>query len=124
MKEKVLNFYKKYHIYYIILIAGFYCIQLLLYETSKIISTDWHVINMKIDDLIPFCKYFIVFYFTYYFFPPIQLYLMSYNDKRKFYKILISVLLSIMVSNICFWVYQVKMIRPEIDGFMEWIKGH
>ena len=129
MKEKVLNFYKKYHIYYILLIAGFYCIQLLLYETSKIISTDWHVINMKIDDLIPFCKYFIVFYFTYYFFPPIQLYLMSYNDKRKFYKILISVLLSIMVSNICFWVYQVKMIRPEIVGddffsfLVRWIYG-
>lgn len=129
MKEKFWGFYKKYNICYILLILAFYCIQLLLYETSKIISTDWHVIDMKIDELIPFCKYFIVFYFTYYFFPPIQLYLMSYNDKRKFYKILISVLLSIIVSNICFWVYQVKMVRPEITGndffssLVRWIYG-
>ena len=54
---------------------------------------------------------------------------MSYNDKRKFYKVLISVLLSIMVSNICFWIYQVKMIRPEIEGndffssLVRWIYG-
>ena len=39
-------------------LAALYYGKLLMYKASHRINTDWHIIDMKIDDLIPFCKYF------------------------------------------------------------------
>ena len=125
MKEKLVYYYKKLHIWYILLIASLYCIKLLMYMMSSKINNDWHIINMKVDDLIPFCKYFIFFYFTYYWFPPLQLWIISFQDKRKFYRMLISAAITCVACNIVFLCYQVKMIRPIIIGndlFDNWVK--
>lgn len=125
MKAKLIYYFKKYHVFYILLIAAFYYGKLIMYKISNRINPDYHYINMKIDDLIPFCKYFMFFYFTYYYFPQIQLYFVSFVDKRKFYRLLISASLACVFANICFLIYQVKMIRPEIVGndlFDQWVK--
>ena len=87
MKEKFKIIYDKYHLKYLLLIAALYGGKLILYELSNVFNTNWHLIDMKIDDYIPFCKYFLIFYFTYYFYPPLILYYMSYTDKRKFYRL-------------------------------------
>lgn len=116
MKEKFIEFYKKYHIHYLLLIAFLYALKLIMYELSNTITTNYHTINMKIDNLIPFCKYFIIFYFTYYWFTPLALYLTSYSNKRKFFKLIFSTTITCVLANIVFQIYQVKMIRPEITG--------
>lgn len=124
-KEKFIYYFKKYHIFYLLLVAALYFGKLLLYKTTNSINTNYHYINMKIDDLIPFCKYFMFFYFTYYWYPQLQLYLISYTDKRKFYRMLIAASITCIAANICFLIYQVKMIRPEITGndpFDLWVK--
>jgi len=117
--------YEKYHLKYLLLIALLYGGKLILYELSNVINTNWHLIDMKIDGYVPFCKYFLIFYYTYYFYPPLLLYLMSYADKRKFYRLLIACAIACVIANICFALYQVKMIRPEIVGndiFDIWLK--
>lgn len=115
-KKKFFYYFKKYHIEYMLLIILLYLIKLILYETSSLINSDYSIITMKIDSLIPFCKYFILFYTTYYWFPILQLYLLSYANKRKFYRLLIAIGISCLIANVIFWIYQVKMIRPEITG--------
>lgn len=125
MKEKLLNYYKKYNIQYLLIIGFLYALKLIMYELSNTINTSYHTINMKIDSLIPFCKYFIIFYFTYYWFTPFVLYLTSFSNKRKFYKLIISTIITCVLANIVFLTYQVKMIRPEITGndlFDLWVK--
>lgn len=125
MKEKVIYWYKKLHIGPALLIAALYYGKLMMYKMSNRINTDWHIIDMKIDDLIPFCKYFMFFYFTYYWFSQVQLWFVSYADKRKFYRMLIAAAITCVACNICFLCYQVKMIRPEITGndpFDLWVK--
>lgn len=124
-KEKFIYYFKKYHIWYALLVAALYYGKLLMYKASNRINPDYHIIDMKIDDLIPFCKYFMFFYFTYYWFTQLQMYLVSYANKRKFYRMLIAAAASCVIANICFLIYQVKMIRPEITGndpFDLWVK--
>lgn len=125
MKNQIIYYYKKYHLFYIILIASLYLGKIIIYNTSAAISANYHTFEMQIDTIIPFCKYFIVFYFTYYWFPPVALYLLSYTDKKKFYRIFFSIIASCIIANICFLIYQVKMVRPEIAGndfFDMWVK--
>lgn len=125
IKEKLIYYFKKYHIWYALLVAALYYGKLLMYKASNRINPDYHIIDMKIDDLIPFCKYFMFFYFTYYWFTQLQMYLVSYGDKRKFYRMIIAAAISCVIANICFLIYQVKMIRPEITGndpFDLWVK--
>ena len=110
------SFYEKYHIKYVLLIALLYALKYLFYQISTAINTDYHTINMAIDDMIPFCKYFLIFYVSYYVFPELLLWQISYTDKRKFYRLLISISIACFICCICFCIYQVKMIRPEIVG--------
>lgn len=116
MKLSEKEWFKKLHVKYFIIIFFFYCLKGVLYETSKNVSTNYHFIDMEIDNLIPFCKYFILFYITYYFSPPIQLYYISYKDKNKFYRLVISGVISVIIANICFLCYQTKFIRPVVEG--------
>lgn len=116
MKTSSKEWFEKLHVKYFIIIFFLYVLKGVLYETSKTISTDWHLINMEIDDMIPFLKYFILFYIPYYFSPPIQLYYISYKDKNKFYRLVISGALAVIIANICFLCYQTKFIRPEVEG--------
>ena len=71
---------------------------------------------MELDNVIPFCEFFILFYIPYYFSPPIQLYYISYKDKNKFYRLVISGAIAVIIANICFLFYQTKFIRPEVEG--------
>jgi membrane-associated phospholipid phosphatase len=116
IKEKVLWVWNKLNVWAMLGVAGLYYGKLMMYKASNRINTDFHTINMAIDDMIPFCKYFLIFYVSYYWFPELLLWLLSYVDKRKFYRLLISISIACLICNICFAIYQVKMIRPEVIG--------
>jgi len=125
IKEKAIWIWNKFNVWAMLWVAALYYGKLMMYKASNRINTDWHIIDMKIDDLIPFCKYFMFFYFTYYWFSQLQLWLVSLGDKRKFFRMLIAAAITCVVCNICFLCYQVKMIRPEITGndpFDLWVK--
>ena len=125
MKEKIKYWYNKLCVWPALLVAGLYFGKLLMYKASNRINTDWHTINMGIDDLIPFCKYFVFFYFTYYWFSQLQLWIVSLGDRRKFYRMIISAAITCVLCNIVFLCYQVKMVRPELVGndfFTDWVR--
>lgn len=124
-KEIIKKFYFKFNVFAMLVVAALYFGKLWLYRATCRINTDYHIINMKIDELIPLCKYFAFFYFTYYWFSTLQLWIISFFDKKKFYRLIIAIAVACIISNIIFLCYQVKMIRPEVVGdnfFSRWVR--
>ena len=111
-KEKVIFWFKKL-VWPALLVAALYYGKLMMYRASNRINTDWHYINMGIDDLIPFCEYFAFFYLTYYWFSQLQLWIVGVADRRKFYRMIIAAAITCFACNLVFLCYQVKMARPE-----------
>lgn len=68
---------------------------------------------MTIDNKIPFIKYFVIFYYTYYFLPIVLLWLVSFKDKKKFYICLSSIFVCCFISNLIYSIYNVKSVRPD-----------
>ena len=83
--SKLYAFLKRAHIFYLFLAIMLYMVKLLMYNISSSINPNGHIWNMTIDNKIPFIKYFVIFYYTYYFLPIVLLWLVSFKDKKKFY---------------------------------------
>lgn len=116
--KKIYNFIIKTHVIYLLIPIGIYLFKAQLYHFNRVHGTDnYHVVNMKIDDIIPFCKYFAVFYVSYYWLPQFMLWVLSFYDKKKYWILTISFALSCVLANVFFYFYNVKMdLRATVDG--------
>jgi len=110
------KFLIKFNIYYLIFAILLYFIKAMLYVVCASIDVKPHYIHMAIDDKIPFIKYFFVFYFTYYFLPQILLWLLSFYDKRKYFRVFIAFSIACLLSYVVFCFYNVVMIRQPGYG--------
>lgn len=106
--------FEKYNGKYFLISLGLTLFSAALYFITMKISTDYHYINMAIDDKIPFIKYFVVFYVLYFVMPTLAPYMLSFFNKRKFYRLQIASLVVVIISNIVYHVYQVKMVTHVI----------
>ena len=112
-KKSFKEWFIKSHLIFLILAIGLYIMKAILYFSIKEIPVEIHHFHMRIDELIPFCKYFYVFYVSYYVVPEILLWSLSFHDKNKFWNLFIAVAIANVIACICFVIYQVQMIRPE-----------
>lgn len=110
-ETKFYHFCKQKHLFYLLFAIILYLFQALFYKLSTIINSNGHVIDMEIDKHIPFIKYFFIFYFMYYFMPELILWIISFKDKRKYWRCFISMAIIIVVSNIFYMCFQIQMIR-------------
>ncbi|MDE7105861.1 MAG: phosphatase PAP2 family protein [Anaeroplasmataceae bacterium] len=101
----------KYHLLYLIIPFALWGIKALLYNIVIWIGPDTTTFHFAIDDKIPFIKYFFPFYFSYYFFPPLALWWLSFYNKKKYWILFESLLLSVAVSFIFYCSFNVVMIR-------------
>ena len=112
MKEnKFTAWIKKTHLVYLLIAVALYLIKALLYFSIAKIPVPIHQFHMKIDEYIPFIKYFYVFYVAYYVTPEIFLWALSFYNKKKYWKLVIAVCAANIFCCICFVVYQVQMVR-------------
>ncbi|MGM9971695.1 MAG: phosphatase PAP2 family protein [Anaeroplasmataceae bacterium] len=114
--KKIKAFFIKYNILFLILPILFYACQGILYTLLPLINSNGHYIGLSIDNKIPVIDVFVIFYYIYYFFPILLIWLVSFKDKKKSYRMIIS---SFVVGTLCyifFCFYQVQMIRPEITS--------
>lgn len=111
--SKLYAFLKRAHIFYLFLAIMLYMVKLLMYNISASINPNGHIWNMTIDNKIPFIKYFVIFYYTYYFLPIVLLWLVSFKDKKKFYICLSSIFVCCFISNLIYSIYNVKSVRPD-----------
>ncbi len=109
---KVYAFLNRMHFFYLFLAIMLYMLKLLMYSISSSINPNGHILDMAIDRKIPFIKYFVIFYYTYYFLPIILLWAVSFKDKKKYYLCLSSIFLTCFISNIIYSIYNVKSTRP------------
>ncbi len=111
-KEKSAGWFRRSHLFYLLVAIGLYLVKMVLYFAIADIPVEVHQFHMAIDDMIPFCKYFYPFYFAYYFVPEILLWLLSFRDKRKYWTLVSSYVAANIICCVCFLIYQVQMIRP------------
>lgn len=112
-ETKVYEWSIKAHIPYLFMAITLYIIKLLMYTISSKINPNGHILEMEIDKHIPFIKYFVIFYLTYYFMPIILLWIVSFKDKNKFYLCIIAIFITCFLSNIVYCIYNVKAVRPD-----------
>ena len=110
---KVKKIILKHNLQYLFLAIGLYIVKALLYFGVAKIPVTIHHFHMKIDELIPFNKYFYVFYFSYYILPILFLWILSFYNKDKFWYLICGALMANLIACLFFIFYQVQMIRPE-----------
>ncbi len=110
------EFIKKYKIKTFLVSLVLTLFSALMYTISMAISKDYHYINMSIDNKIPFIKYFVIPYCFYFFMPTLSLYLLSFFNMKKFKRLVIVSIIGIVIANIVFNIYQVKMVTANVTG--------
>jgi len=109
--QKFKRFVEKYNIRWFVFAALMYAFNAGTYFIINHLPLKVHYINMAIDGMIPFNKYSLIFYAVYYFIPIPALWLLSFCDKEKMVRLVLSTFITIIICNICFLFYQVQMVR-------------
>lgn len=81
---KIKEFIKKYSHAWVLLYVVLYMPWFAWLE--KTVTTDFYMINIPIDNKIPFCEYFIIPYFLWFLFVPAVLGYLFFYSREEFYK--------------------------------------
>lgn len=113
--------YIKKYINFIILTTIILGIQSLLYFSSKLFITNYHIINSFIE--FPLIKIFVYPYNLWYPFIIINMFIIYKYDNNKFKPLIITMLITTIMANITFLLYPSMMIRPKIEvtNFTTWL---
>lgn len=98
--------------------------QGLSYLLVKPFQHNIHVLGNGIDTYVPFIKYFIIFYCTWFIMLFLIPYLLYKKDKNMLAKYVCSHLIAITICNIIFIIYPTTVLRPELSSnsfFDAWV---
>lgn len=116
-ESKFITFAKKYNLNYLIMAIMLFFVKAIFYfviayvcPESSIVEPEEFIFKSVIDDLIPFIPYFYVFYLSYYVLPIIFLWLLSFYNKEKFFKLLSA---GVLINLICLTVYCFYNVRMD-----------
>lgn len=98
-------------IFLVVFILG---LQVSLYFVTKNFNSSFHLIGSSLDDKIPFIKYFIYVYDSWYPFLVFFWVLLFYFDRDKCINFIVAGLLSIIIGNFIFLFYPTTVLRPDI----------
>jgi len=75
------------------------------YAVEHTITTGYYVSHMYIDDIIPFCEYFYVFYFSWYFYLAVITVFLLLTDRDDFGKFMQFIIVGATIGLIIFTVF-------------------
>lgn len=75
-----------------------------------------NIVKLPIDDMIPFSKIFILPYVSWYPFVAAFLILLCFLDKEKYFKLLASLTLGMLICYVIYYFYPTYVERPFIGG--------
>ena len=113
---------------HLLLIIGWLVYFLMYFLTEQLIPEEkCHEVWCKLDDMIPFNEFFVLFYVGWYVLIVITLgYFLLYNVEN-FKRLQIYIIITQVIATICYIVWPSKqMLRPdsfERDNFLTWIMG-
>ncbi|MDV3428594.1 MAG: phosphatase PAP2 family protein [Bacillota bacterium] len=87
-----------------------------LYPILNRYNPDAKVLITVIDNLIPFNKYFIIFYVTWYEYVAFFIIYLCIFDKEDYWKVLISVILGMSTAYVIFYFFPTTVPRPTLSG--------
>lgn len=103
------------HIWLIALYGIFYLIGFRILE--KNITKGYHEIHMPIDDAIPFCEFFIIPYFLWFFYIAVTVIYFTFfqEEVREYYQLIISLAIGMTLFLIISWLYpNGQNLRPVV----------
>lgn len=110
-----MNFIKRYKHGFVILIYGILYMLCFRYLETRNISS-YHLIHARLDDMIPFCEYFIVPYLLWF---PYQVIAILYfiflnNNKSEYYQLIKNLCMGMTIFLLVSWVYpNGQLLRPD-----------
>lgn len=118
MKDRIIKskFYQnclRFNIFYLVLPIIIYLIMWLCYNLAIFINHNEVILEHEIDKHIPYIKYFVVLYFTYYFMPIVLFWAISFKNKNKYYFCLLVLCINNLLCYIFYCFYSVKVIRES-----------
>ncbi len=110
------------------LLAGWLVYFALYFITENLIPREsCHVIHCGLDDLIPFCEYFAVFYVGWYALVFFSLAYTLFYDVERFKQLQWYIIITQLVGMLCYIVYpSVQDLRPETferSNVFTWLMG-
>jgi len=135
MREPVVD-YKKLNLHnitspeyrHVLLLLGWVVYFLLYFVTENFIpDSACHLMHSKVDDLIPFCEYFVIFYCFWYILCAGSLLNYLLYDVDRFKKLQIFIMITQGVAMLVYIVYpSIQDLRPatfERQNFCTWVMG-
>lgn len=116
---------KNQHFWIFMAFCLFYLVSFFFLEQRQ---ASIHIIHSVVDDVIPFCEYFIVPYFMWYLYIAYSVYYFAFvsKDKKEYYQLTISMAIGMIVFLIVSYVYpNGHDLRVMIEGssfFLNWVK--
>lgn len=88
----------------------------IIYPILNKYNPNAKVLVTFIDNLIPFNKYFIIFYVTWYGYVAFFAIYLCIFDKEDYWKLLLSISLGMIISYVIFYFFPTTVPRPAISG--------
>lgn len=79
------NLYEKYG--HLLILSYFFIYLAWFGYVERTVTTHFHVIHVPLDDVIPFCEYFIIPYLLWFVYVAIGIVYMAFHDKTGYYKL-------------------------------------
>lgn len=97
---------------YLILIIFTMGTQALIYFLIKTFQSDFHIITSFIN--VPLVKQFVYFYDSWYPFIILNTFLIFKYNRKSFYYLIVTMLITAFISQLTFIIYPSMIIRPDI----------
>ena len=99
---------------------------ILFFLTEKLIPYDkCHLIHTKLDDLIPFCEYFVIPYYSWYALCFFSLLYFVLYDVDRFKQLQVFIMITQLLAMLCYIFFPSRQdLRPEVfprENFFTWV---
>lgn len=107
----------------LLFIAAIIAFESAVYVITQRIASTPSLVNLPIDDMIPFVPFFSLFYISWFLYLPAVPFYISLKDEEVFAKMIVTWFVMSVVAGLVFVFYPTYMIRPpvESDGFFSGI---
>ena len=103
--QNFLRFYQKYSYGNVLWLGIIYPIWFKSIESRVTVATGYHIMHTKIDEMIPFCEYFILPYYLWFFYILLGVLYFLFTNKEDFYKVCLYLFIGMIFSLLICEIY-------------------
>lgn len=119
MLEKLEPFFTKHRLFFVI---SYFILYMMWFEYLELtVTNNYHIMHVELDNLIPFCEYFIIPYAFWPIYIIATLVFFYYNDKKDFFRFCMFLSIGMSLSLlVCTIFHNGTDFRPTIDSTKNW----